>query len=447
MSGNPDSPGSRHNTGTNKTSERVPGSHGNSSPPSTDSFKLKRKDDPRQMPTPGRGSRDSSNSSNSSTGKGTSALLRPSSHESPPFYTQSSRRSGDHSTIAPPNFQILKLSREAKVQEKLSGLPIRQQNPSGIPKSAGTHQSKNTNKNVMTWSTSTAAEQTMNAPQGRMLLARHLKQLTRSNTSISYYCMIIQKAGVPLVAGSDRHTQAVELLISKITSMARSCIFTDSQNHLVSTSNLPDTLTKECPIGTEGALVHLKLIHTVRWSNVLGLLHSANLPKTSQPSEAILNIFKVLLAQARELKKSGNKKEKPFTALEIQSYAADQHATQPQPNLAALMGTPDPSHLRSLETYFKGRSVRVGESDQARRRTIAGFARLEDTHDSNVSHPPKVAKYGGSSVEVSFFLKFKAKREAGATAIPARFRNRYITVADYFEQVKGQDIKGDVCRS
>ena len=437
---NPSTP--RHGRGAGDTGESKSGSHSNSSTPSSKPKPL----------TPGSGNKDPSKKSPGSAGKDTTPSRGPGSQNVSPSNSPSSGRSGDHKASPPLKIQDRRPLSDAQVDKQLAGMSDQHDKPDSATGVSNTQHSKIISSNGISSTASTAAEQANKGPDRKMLLARHLKQSIDKNTRLSCYRFTFRKDGAKVEAEATRRAEAIHLFVGQLVSTVKSRIMTDYQKNLVSESVLPENLTVGPKSSSRNAVVGLTLTGIVPWSVVLDFLDSAKPPANAADKEAALDIFKILLSQAHRTDVSnwnkervpGDKKEQTITVLDVHSYPTDEHHSKQQPqSLASIMGKAkiEQSRLRSLETYIKGRYVRVDDADTGRKRTVAGFARLEDAGDSNLSHPPQIPKYGGSSSEISFFLKLNAKRGAGAITIPAQFRNRYITVAEYFKKVKKQKVE------
>lgn len=286
--------------------------------------------------------------------------------------------------------------------------------------------------------------------QNTVVFARHLQQAKRDDTEMFCYRFSLQAADGNAGRGNEDRERALKALFVEKSIGTQQCILTDHQEYFVSTSSLPNAWMHQSAVGDQRVKVNLVFVGTVCWSNVLRFLHSGKFPSsasgrdTGKYREAIVGIFKVMQAQKNKPKQCGRTKKDLTTVLEVQLLAAKGSDREPKmQGLDTVMEKmiDDVDNLRGLETYLRGQSVEIHQTqddskrtNQGIKKTIFGLAQCEDPNNSNLR--PRVMKYGGGSDDVSFFLKSKPKDNEGTSSPSGEVYNRYITITEYFANLK-----------
>ncbi|KAL8789268.1 MAG: hypothetical protein Q9195_006914 [Heterodermia aff. obscurata] len=285
----------------------------------------------------------------------------------------------------------------------------------------------------------------VNGNKDSPVLALQLTQTMHSNANLwCYKIAAIQSTENGTVVESRRPTSMEYLLKTRLVD-AKSCIFTDYQKYLISTSKVGHHIEAQ----ESGCFpIKLRLVEPMPWSTMLKFLDSAKFPKDT-PKEALIGLYKTLICQMYQSQKSNFAEQKSFKVLDVKYTNSLQRlslATVIQNFLAE-----DPKNLRRLETYLKGRQVQVSyqkrvnsteESKDSVKKSIVGLARVDDALGSKVLWPPRISKYGASSDHVSFFVKPNRKSRT-ATGAPSKteITDIYATVAEYFEKNKNHRLK------
>ncbi|KAI4269176.1 MAG: hypothetical protein L6R38_007563 [Xanthoria sp. 2 TBL-2021] len=175
----------------------------------------------------------------------------------------------------------------------------------------------------------------------------------------------------------------------------------------------------------------MEKVATIAWHDVLLFLHSSALPKEQYIRDGMFALFRILLDQKCPLHHLDVAKAKSLPILEVRSGPSNaKHDPLAKAMTSFLSSNPD--NVRGLEHYLKGLRVEVSQSqvnksqrDKVKTDTIAGLARLDDSHNCQKPFPARVGKFGGGSKDVEFYYRRKGQ---------------YITVFDYFTKVKRQTI-------
>ncbi len=196
---------------------------------------------------------------------------------------------------------------------------------------------------------------------------------------------------------------------------------------LFSDSHNPDE-AREQPIGG----LPMEKVATITWHDVLLFLHSSRLPKEQFKRDGMFALFRILLDQRRPSRHVDVAKAKSLPVLEIRcGEAKDRRDPLAEAMTSFLSSNPD--NIRGLEHHIKGLRVEMSQyqddqsqRDRVRPATIAGLARLDDSHGCQKPYPARVRRFGGGSKDVEFYH---------------RREGQYFTVFDYFTQFKRQKIE------
>ena len=158
-------------------------------------------------------------------------------------------------------------------------------------------------------------------------------------------------------------------------------------------SHNPDE-AREQPIGG----LPMEKVATITWHDVLLFLHSSRLPKEQFKRDGMFALFRILLDQRRPSRHVDVAKAKSLPVLEIRcGEAKDRRDPLAEAMTSFLSSNPD--NIRGLEHHIKGLRVEISQyqddqsqRDRIRPATIAGLARLDDSHGCQKPYPARVRK-------------------------------------------------------
>ena len=294
-------------------------------------------------------------------------------------------------------------------------------------------------------------------PAESMVLARNLKQTMHSNTNLICYRINDSPSSMNIGSKGSVREGLVKSFIHANFNPSHSYTMTDYRDYLILFSRSPQAssslVNSGHANGTQKALFTLEEFATVRWRDALRFLHSGELPTKPDEKDGVLSIFRVLLNQRRSLENPDIATARSVTALEFRSnnFGLTESPPAKRQQLAVVMEkflSVDPDNLRGLETYLKGLRVQVCQkqdedpgSNSCKEKTITSLARPDDGHESKVSSPPRVVKYGGGSNDVSFYYNSNSKGCDRANEASGQLKSGYVTVTQYFQIHKGEKIR------
>ena len=331
------------------------------------------------------------------------------------------------------------------------------------------------------------AKQKVTAGHGSMVFARQLKQTMRGNTTLYCYRFdVAAKGGYKPALNGYEHSildpeydhNTIDRFFNKVL-IGSQRILTDYTTCSISTSMLGPGVV----IGSALAPDTMGLIATatIKWSEVLEFLDTGRFPveddrtndvlfadvpnlekKMKNRKLAVMDTLKALIAmkfgseddtkiegrfKGEDVKENGKFKSKPktFTILDLHSKTTKTEERLDEVISQMLSESIDP---RGMEACLKGRSVKISadpgtnsQSNQKRPRKIVGLAHHEDASGSTVSNPPIVEKNAGNSHDVKFFLSQIPKLMKERTKYPAKYKSRYVSIAEYYNKFKSQQVR------
>lgn len=353
--------------------------------------------------------------------------------------------------------------------------------------------SRPTRSNQETSSRGSNTKQAVIAGQGSMVFARQLKQTMRGDTTLyCYYFGVANKGGFDHVIGDYDHSvddpkywrKTIDRFFSEVLKGSQR-ILTDYSTCLISTSMLEPGVMN-CGDLTPDSM-HLYPTATIKWSEVLDFLDTGRFPpedllnkdvlfsdmqppkpgsdfKYTMRKKGVMDTLKTLIAlkfgseddlkvngiqsQKENRKGTGSPVAKPKTFTILDLHSETTKTPRRLDEVLSHMPSESSNDLRGIEACLNGRSVEIdadlgtnGQRNQKRPKKIVGLARREDASASTISKPPIVERYGGNSHEVKFFLSQIPKIMKERTKYPAKFKSRYVSIAEYYNKFKNQQIR------
>ena len=222
---------------------------------------------------------------------------------------------------------------------------------------------------------------------------------------------------------------------------------TDYREYLIcfarSTKKMPENVA-----GQDGIM--LVKFATLRWQDLLKLLHCLETPKHDTEKQKGLRILNFLVrSQWRSMGDPNTTKVGLLPVLEVRpaQVRTQDSSSAGRKGLDSVMRSfleEHPHGLRNLETYLKGLRVEVQNKKDEHiprySRTITGLARPADGLGSKALLGPPHVKYGGGSQDVSFYFNPNGKGDRIANGELKSHKAEYMTVARYFEERRKQPI-------